>query len=234
VLIGALRGEDPAEHLAWIRDKRLYYTPLAKDQPRLFAAGAVAFYEPARLGDDGERGAVRSSAKVVGVRVVRRSEVATPWTTRRGDGDVVVYELGPVVALPRVIVRDEDLSGRPIVARRWNSRLALERARTLSELFLESEPEWRLYEELRAAGTPFRLRAETAKLRKEDELQGRARFALKDGLMVTWRGAAGFVVRWVDGREEAVATARGVTEVLRGRSLGETADEATTTALEAG
>jgi len=50
VLIGVLRGEDPIGHLEWIRGTRQYYTPLAKDQPRLFAARTVAFYEPSPAG----------------------------------------------------------------------------------------------------------------------------------------------------------------------------------------
>jgi hypothetical protein len=82
VLVGALRGEDPAEHLTWIRDKRLYYTPFAKEQRRLFAATEVVFYEPARLRDDGGSGAIRFGARVLNVQVVRRGDIATPWLAR--------------------------------------------------------------------------------------------------------------------------------------------------------
>jgi hypothetical protein len=65
VLLGVLRGEDPAGHLKWIRETQRYYTPLAKDLPRLFAAGSVVFYEPAHAAEDDGPGAVRMSARVL-------------------------------------------------------------------------------------------------------------------------------------------------------------------------
>lgn len=207
VLIGALRGEDPVAHLSWIRETRRYFTPLAKDQPRLFATRAVAFYEPARTGDSGGSGVVRLSAKVLGLRVVRRSEVATPWPPRSADTEHVLYELGPIEPLSKAIVnRDEGGRGRRFGVRRWSSRLALERARTMTELFLETEPEWRLYEELRARGTTFHLRVQAPKLWREEELRGRVHFVLEDERTVEWAGAAGFLLCDVAGRGVAVAT----------------------------
>lgn len=218
VLIGALRGEDPATHLAWIREMRLYYTPHSKDQLRLFAAGAVVFYEPARIDDEGGSGVVRFSAQVIGVRVVRRNEVATPWAPRRGDEEQVLYELGPVNPLGRKIVNKDDFGrGHRMGARRWTSRLAIERARTMGELFLETEPEWRLYEELRARNVAFKLRVRPPKLRSEEQLQGRVEFVFDGGRSAVWKGSAGFVLRNALGHELATAAISDVTrEVSRG------------------
>jgi len=51
-----------------------------------------------------------------------------------------------------------------------------QRARTMGELFLESEPEWRFYEELKARNMRFELRVQRPRLRSEDDLQGRGEF----------------------------------------------------------
>lgn len=211
VLVGALRGDDPAGHLAWIRESRLYYTPLAKEQRRLFAAREVVFYEPARARDDDNVGAVRFGAKVLNIRIVPRHEISTPWPARRADEEQVLYELGSIEALPRPIV-NKDTRGRGgrMGVRRWSSRLALERARTMAELFLEAEPEWRLYEELRARRVDFKLRSEAPDLRREDDLRGRVHFVLDDGRTLTWSGAAGFVIRELSGQESVAATVKTV------------------------
>jgi uncharacterized protein len=215
VLIGALRGEDPGGHLAWIRDERRYYTPHAKDQPRLFAATQIVFYEPARVVDDAQHGAVRQGAKVLNCRIVRRSEVLTPWTAARPDEEVVLYELAPLTRLPReVLNEDETGRGARVGVRRWSSRLGLERARTLAELFLESEPEWRLYEELRARDVRFQLRVLPPKLRRAEDLRGRVQVVLDDARVVTWAGAAGFLLRDAAGRETSVANVPGVVAAL--------------------
>lgn len=216
VLIGSLRGEDPAQHLAWIAEARRYYTPLSLTQPRLLATQTVAFYEPARLDKAHKRGAVRHFAEVQDVRIVRRKEIETPWPSGREDREVVLYELGPVTPLSRAIVNADGAGrGDRVGVRRWSSRLALDRARTLSELLLESEPEWRLHEELNAAGLRFDLSAQTPKLRTEDDLQARVMFVLGTDTQVCWKGAAGFVIRSVDGREVTAPTPRRVVEMLR-------------------
>jgi uncharacterized protein len=220
VLVGALRGDDPAGHLAWIRERHLYYTPLAKEQRRLFAATEVVFYEPARAREDGSAGAVHFGAKVLNLRVVSRRDISTPWPARNLDEDQVVYELGPLRALPSPIV-NKDARGRGgrMGVRRWSSRLALERARTMPELFLETEPEWRLYEDLRAKQIGFKLRTEAADLRREDDLRGRVHFMMDDGRTLTWSGAAGFVVREPTGRDTTVGTVREVMDILERAAL---------------
>ena len=215
ILIGALRGEDPGGHLAWIRDERRYYTPLAKDQPRLFAATQIVFYEPARAIDGAEHGSVRQGARVLSCRISRRSEVSTPWSAARPDEEVVLYELAPLTQLPReVLNEDESGRGARVGVRRWSSRLALERARTLAELFLESEPEWRLYEELRARDVQFQLRVLPPKLRRAEDLRGRVQVVLDNARVVVWAGAAGFLLRDAAGRETSMASVPGVLAAL--------------------
>ena len=220
VLIGVLRGSDPAGHLAWIGDARRYYTPFAKAQPRLFAAGTVAFYEPARMRDEHETGVVRLSARVVDVRVVLRGEIPTPWPARNADEQVVLYELEPLARLHRPIINKGDRGhGVRMGVRRWSSRLALERARTMPELFLEAEPEWRLYEEMRARNIAFRLQVRPPKLRSEDDLRGRVQFIFDEQHSAIWTGASGFTLRGPLGRERGVPTTSGVIEALVGGGL---------------
>jgi uncharacterized protein len=149
------------------------------------------------------------------VRIVRRDEVSTPWAVLRGKQELVLYELEPVLPLAREIVNKDDVgSSRRMGIRRWSSRLALERARTLGELFLESEPEWRLYEELRARGVKFQLRVQPPKLRAQDGLRGRVWFVLDEARSAAWTGAAGFVLRDRTGGDLALASVAALVEVL--------------------
>jgi hypothetical protein len=158
---------------------------------------------------------VRQGAKVLNCRIVRRSEVVTPWAATRSDDEVVLYELAPLTHLPREVLNEDDTGrGTRVGVRRWSSRLALERARTLVELFLESEPEWRLYEELRARDVRFQLRVLPPKLRRAEDLRGRVQVVMDDGRVVAWAGAAGFLLRDAAGRETSVATVPGVVAAL--------------------
>jgi len=216
VLIGSLRGEDPRRHLQWIRETRQYYTPLAKNQPRLFAAATVVFYEPSRAIEKGHAGVVRLCANVLNARVIRRGEIATPWTPGRSiDEEQVLYDLSSVTELPRAIPNwDAQGRGSRMGVRRWSSRLALRRARTLPELFLETEPEWRLYEELLARNVRFELRVQRPRLRSEDDLMGRVHFVFGDLRELRWAGAAGFVIRDREGRELSAGSAPAVFDAL--------------------
>ncbi len=200
VLVGALRGADPAGHLAWIREKRLYYTPYAETQVRLFTATQVAFYEPA---GSKSPGAVTSVAPSLSVRVVRRKEILTPWSARKGTQEerFALYELGEVQKLPHPIVNDARWR---IGSRWWTSRLALGRAARLPELLLESEAEWQLSEALRAAGIEHEVRAEAPVGVGDGVKPGRARFEIDGVGKVRWLGAAGFVVELADGHEQSV------------------------------
>lgn len=171
-----LRGVNPGEHFAWIASERIYYTPLAKTQPLQFAARWVAVYSPS---GSNRPGAVVHAARVESVDVVARRTIPTPWPSGRdGDELQVLYRLGPVERLAHPI-RNTSAARPPVL--RWTTKLALDRARTWEELALETEREWRLYEELTARGIEFRV--ETAPRRRNAPFDGagRAVFALASG-----------------------------------------------------
>lgn len=200
VLVGALRGEDPAGHLAWIRGTHQYYTPYSETQIRLFTATQVAFYEPTSTRAPG---AVISAAAILNVRVVRRKEILTPWPARQGTQDerFVLYALGDLHRLPHPIVND---SRWRIGNRWWTSRLALGRATRLPELLLETEAEWQLSEALLASSMQHEVRAEAPVGQGEEVKPGRARFEIDCVGRVRWRGPAGFTAALLDGTEVAI------------------------------
>ncbi len=105
--------------------------------------------------------------------------------------------------LPRSIEnRGADNRGQRVASHRWTSRLGLERARTLTELLLETEPEWRLYEDLLAAGIPFDLAPLYPKLVNPEDPVGRVWFVLHDGeIRIRHRGDSGFIFT-ESGRED--------------------------------
>lgn len=71
------------------------------------------------------------------------------------------------------------------------SRLLLRRAQSGKELFLETEPEWRLYDELRAKGVKLCLRSGEARILDPDDPRGRACF-LVGPYTIRYAGADGF------------------------------------------
>ena len=196
VLIGVLRGDNPAQHLQWIIEERCYYMPLRRTQERQFVARWVAIYSPAPLRHPAP-GAVTHVAPVLDVQVVPRRDIHTPWQPHRDlDEPQVVYKLGEVRTLAFPIENiGPDGRGQRLSSHRWTSRLGLERAQVLSELLLETEPEWRLYEELQARGIPFRVVHGPVTLTNGDSPAGRARFLIADNVYVRYAGAAGFVCR---------------------------------------
>lgn len=202
VLIGVLRGGSEVEHLRWIVDKGLYYMPLLKTQRRQFMARHLAIYSPASL--RGARGAVAYRAEITSLEVVRRKDIPTPWVSRRGEEDLqILYRLDRVRALERPIVnKSSPGQGRRFSTHRWTSRLSLERARVLEELFLETEPEWRLYEGLRARGVAFQIKPGPVKVINPENPAGRAWFSTETGLLVRYAGTSGFVIKDFRGREK--------------------------------
>src|SRR5262249_36608691 len=78
------------------------------------------------------------------------------------------------------------------------------------ELFLETEPEWRLYEELKARNIEFVLRVQRPRLQREDDLLGRVHFLFDDLSTASWSGAAGFVLRDRHGRERFTGAMAGM------------------------
>lgn len=217
VLVGVLRGDYQKEHLAWICERRRYYLPRYRTQRLQYATKWVALYSPAVLRDPG---AVTHCARVEGVDVVTRWEISTPWPSHGGDAEAlyVLYELGEVRELGHAIENPgPDQTGQRFSSHRWTSRLGLERARDVSELTLETEPEWRLYEDLQAAQIAFRLKPSRPRVLDRDDPSGRTWFLIDDGPRVRYAGASGFLVKDRSGRERFFAAVeRVLTEIADG------------------
>ena len=173
VLVGVLRPDEEREHLDWIRQTRQYYVPATK-QLRQYNTRYVALYLPTALR---KVGAVTCWAAVKSIEVVRRDAIKTAWQPRRPETDHVLYKLEEVRDLKHPIEnRTSGPRGSGPRSPRWTSRLGLQRAATLQELFLETEPEWRLYEDLRAMGLQFSLEAGPVRVEDPDDPRGRGDF----------------------------------------------------------
>lgn len=194
VLIAVLRARNPRQHLDWIRGSRMYYMPKTDTQTRQFMAAKIAFYSPARLAGASGPGAVTHVAEVQSIDVVARREISTPWPPTRPQQLQVCYQLGPVEALERPIVnRDAAGRGQRVSSHRWSSMLALRRARELRELLLETEPEWRLLETLRARGAGFSFDPLRPGLVDAENPRGRAWFEVGPR-RARYAGASGFAI----------------------------------------
>jgi uncharacterized protein len=198
VLVGVLRAGNEQEHLDWITAKRLYYVPASK-QPQQYATKYVALYIPAALR---HRGAVLFWASVNSIDVVKRTDIATPWPSRRGNALQVVYQLSEFQRLPRAIENRGRSGPRES---RWTSRLGLLRGSNLQELMLETEPEWRLYEDLREGGVLFSLEAGNPRMPDPEDPRGRAWFVIGD-IRIQYRGGAGFLLRKARSEDQYVPT----------------------------
>lgn len=95
---------------------------------------------------------------------------------------------------------------------RWASRLSLSRAQIGRELYLETEPEWRLYDELRAKGFDVALKPGDVRIIDPDDPRGRARICVGPWI-IRYDGAAGFRMQR-DGRDEYVPVVEDVTARL--------------------
>ncbi|QDS94649.1 hypothetical protein FF011L_34290 [Roseimaritima multifibrata] len=194
VLIGTLRAPGTREHFDWVMSERVYYQPYAKTQPRQYHVKQVAIYTPASLGSPG----IRHVADVRSFEIVDRSDIATPWPPRRNEL-MVLYRLSPI----RPMNRDIEFTAQDFMPTqgRWTTRLGLERARSVSEVALETEPEWRLLEWLRATNKQFSVRLASAKNQDAQNPKGRAWFHFESGDRVRFDGTNGFLWRPKDGDE---------------------------------
>jgi hypothetical protein len=206
VLIGVLQGNDPAHHLSWIASNRLYYLPLSKTQRRQFNSHLLALYSPTALRSPG---AVTHHAVILEVDVVPRESIPTPWAPRRSGAELqVLYRLAELELL-RNPIENRNLKGRGqrFSSHRWSSLLAFQRARSLEELLLETEPEWRVYETLQAREIPFALDPGPALTPNPQDPVGRCWFAApENGPRLRYAGAAGFCVRSSWGPDAYLAT----------------------------
>jgi hypothetical protein len=177
------------EHLEWIKENRMYYRPRAEFQRRQSLVKQVALYIPLGLP---EPNGIRYVADVEHIEFVKRSEIETPWLARRSE-DMVLFRLGPVRTLAKPIASSSKDKMPP--TGRWTSRLGLERARTISEVGLETEPEWRFFEWLRANHIEPIIKLATASVHSADDPKGRAWFQLPNGERIRYDGSNGFLWR---------------------------------------
>jgi predicted component of viral defense system (DUF524 family) len=197
VLIGVLRP-NATEHFEWIRLKRCYYAPYTPAQSKQLGSHWVAIYSPASTESSG---AVTHVAAVEKVGLKRRSEIDTPWRPLRGPAETqVVYQLGEVRKLERPIEnRGPQGLGQRFSQNRWTSKLAINLATDVRELFLETSKEWSLREQLLIAKVDFSLKP--GRLQNINEAGGRTWF-VRNNLRVRYRGAAGFLIRRIGRRDE--------------------------------
>jgi len=85
---------------------------------------------------------------------------------------------------------------------RWTTRLGLERAQTVNEIALETEPEWRLYEWLRATRQDYRIVLDPPKVQESSNPKGRVWFCLHTGERIRFDGVNGFLRKSVEGQQE--------------------------------
>ncbi len=136
-----------------------------------------------------EPSGIRYVAEVEHIEVVDRSEIPTPWPSRQSNL-MVLYRLGPVRALPRPIGVAPHEAMPP--TGRWTTRLGLQRAQTMSEVGLETEPEWRLLEWLRANRVAPSITLATASMHSVENPKGRAWFQLPTGESIRYDEATAF------------------------------------------
>ncbi len=171
--------------------------PLLKTQPRQYAAKWVAIYSPQEIR---KPGAVTHYAPVKSIEIVQRKEISTPWQPKRNlEEPQALFKLGKVVEKEIPII---NTSGIRFTQHRWTSRLGLERARNLEQLLLETEPEWRLFEDLTALGVNFTLDpSEPVRLLDKDNPFGRVWFRLEGGLSIRYAGTSGYTIKRIPGGE---------------------------------
>ena len=185
-----LPSYDSDASLATLREYRAWAMPLLKHPRQQLTARRLAFY---RLSADAESGLLGWSAQIRGLRITPRPHRAMASGHTGGDhGLWVRFELGPIEPLPRPIrATSDETTLESLGQHRWTTALALDRADCLSELLLETEAEWRLYEALHAARCRPLIRAGKSPSDESGTAQGRARFVVGDS-EVRDEGRAGY------------------------------------------
>lgn len=131
--------------------------------------------------------AITHVADVSEKSLVNRREIVTPWPSQHGnDKMMVLYQLSNFRELPHPI-KYHHADPTSIQAPRYTTRLGLERAQLLSEIALETELEWRLYDMLTAANVSVRIEAMPPKQINPTNRIGRARFRIGDHLKLVKR-----------------------------------------------
>ena len=136
------------------------------------------------------------------LEIIERKKINTTWKSKRNEELSILYHLGKVQLLDRTILNlNKEGKGQRFSSHRWTSKLGLDRANVLTELFLETEPEWRLYENLQANDIKFHLVPSSARVINQDDPKGRTKFIFKNDYSVRYGGAAGFILRKTSGEE---------------------------------
>lgn len=189
VLVGVV-GHGP-QQWEWIQKRGLYLAPLARiGKQRRLDVRWLAFFEPAAI-TGRDYGAVRYYARVLNIEIRRRDDIRTPWTGRGSvDEPYLLFHLDPLEKLPQPIWNID----RHRVLFRWATRYSLEHAQSMSELYLETEAERRLWEELRQAGRQFTTEAGHAAAIDPDDPRGRTTFILDGQVRIRYQGRGEFRV----------------------------------------
>ena len=112
------------------------------------------------------------------------------------------------------------LIGENVAIHRWSSFLALQKAKKLSELKLETEPGWTLYEGLKARQIPFRLRVDKVRHQNRVNPAEHAYFELENGSRIYYKGEGGFLFRNSQREEAYMKAPIEVLEFIKKRILG--------------
>lgn len=192
VLVGVLPSTNAIDRLDWIKRNRMYYHPLPKFPHRHFRVSCVAIYSPkAIVSSPG----ITHRAEVASIEVQARGQIMTPWKPRGNPDELMLlYRLAEIKPLTKVISNHQD-DLTTFRTDRWTSRLGLTRAQTATEIILETEPEWRLYEALRARCVHFGLEADRVRLDAKDSPAGRAWFCIPSIGRVRYDGTNGFLLK---------------------------------------
>jgi len=199
VLVAPLRSGEEHIHFEWIKGNQKYYMPLLKQQRRQFFTNWIAIYLPSQANNPG---LVKYCAHVESIEVLERKKIKTPWPSTRKGELYMVYHLGSIKELSVPIENQNEIGkGNRFSIHRWTSKLGLDRAKVLTELFLETEPEWRLYENLRANSINYHLVPGSARVIDLDDPKGRTRFVFENGFTARYAGYAGFILKTLSGNE---------------------------------
>ena len=195
VLIGVLSGKNSREHLAWIIDNNCYYMPYLKQQQRQFTPSWLILYIPKIIFSPG---AIRYKGEIEGYEVLRRDEIKTGWSSKQDTSQrQILYKLLSLEELsPPIFNRDHRGKEQRISQPRWTTRLSMERAETINELLLESESDWWIYDNLKARGVEFRIKARSSSKENQYKVESRVWFVIKDrGIQIRYSGECGFIMR---------------------------------------
>lgn len=194
VLVGILRGDNTEEHWQWIMKNKVYYEPWAKTQQRQFNVKWVSIYFPLSVKSSS---GVYCMASVIDTKLVRRQDINTPWKSSNKDESdwQVLYQLGEFEFFSNPILNVGEQRRQSFQKHRWTSRLAIERAKVVKELLLETQPEWKLYELFQLHSMPFALKADSPKLINENNPVGRAWFVLSEKICVRYQGTGKFIIK---------------------------------------